>query len=483
MISYFILASLAAIFLVSLPRSNLIMNVITQLHTLIIALLAGYLLYTDTATAYLWDSNLFIDSLSAYMIFISGIIFWLATVFAKGYNESLINTGELNPKNVRFFYIAFNGLLLSLILAFSSNNLALLWIFAELTTILSALLIVVLNAKENIIAAMKYIFITSIAMVFSFIGMILLFSLTKYGYGEATLRWDLLMQYAEDFPPELFIVSFVLLFIGFAAKSGLVPFHIWLPAAHSKAPSNVSAILSSSVISVGIYAIIRLFSLTRPNPETHDFASALLIAFGIITIGIAAFSMVTRTNLKKLIAFSSVEGMGLLVLAIGLGTETALFWALFLLGAHGLVKALMFLSAGIIHWQYHSDRADSIHSLFLLQPLAAVGLIMGGLAIIGTPFLPFFVPKIMILSQLGLRSIPLLFLVVLLFAIVASAFVIFLLRIISPGDDLPAKRKIPFSMRLPVVILFVIVLLLGLFFPDKISEIMQHMLEQLGWSM
>lgn len=481
MISYIILISIAAILLVSLPKPNLIMNIITQLHTLLIVILAGYMLYSQSATVYLWDSNLFVDTLSAYMIFITGIIFWLATLFAKGYNESLINMGELNPKNVRFFYVTFNGLLLALILAFSSNNLALLWIFAELTTILSALLIVLLDAKENIIAAMKYIFITSIAMVFSFIGLILLFSLTKYGTGEATLRWDMLLQYAVDFPPQLFMVSFILLFIGFAAKSGLAPFHVWLPVAHSKAPSNISAILSSSVISVGIYAIIRLFALTRPNPDTHDFASTVLIAFGIVTIGIAAFSMTTRNNLKKLIAFSSVEGMGLLVLAIGLGSSTALFWAVFLLGAHGLVKALMFLSAGIIHWQYHSDNADSIHNLFHLQPLAAVGLIVGGLALIGTPFLPFFVPKLMILSQLGLRSVALLFIVLLLFAIVAAAFVIFLLKIVSPGDNMPSKRRIPFSMRLPVVILIVIVVLLGLFFPDNISEMLNRILSQLGW--
>ncbi|MEK6959999.1 MAG: proton-conducting transporter membrane subunit [Nanoarchaeota archaeon] len=481
MIEAFITAGVLAVLVVSMLRSSKKMNLITQLHAIIIVALAGYVLSRPGLPVYLWSRNLFLDAFSAYEILLAGIMFWLAALYARGYNESLINAGELDPKNVRLFYAAFNGLLFSMVLAFSANDLALLWIFAELSTVMSALLIILLNAKENIVAAMKYVFITSIAMVFSFLGLILLFALTRLGDGYGTLKWDLLMQNAGNLPPQLFMVSFSLLFIGFAAKAGLAPFHIWLPAAHSKAPSNVSAILSSSVISVGIYALVRVFSLARQNDGVYPFASGLLIIFGVITVAIAALSMIVRTNLKKLIAFSSVEGMGIMALGIGLGSHVGLYWVLFLIGVHSLVKALMFFSAGIIQRQYHSAKADSIHSLFILQPLPAMGLVIGSLALIGAPLLPLFLPKLFILSQLASRSIVLLFIVLVMLVIAATAFVMFLLRIIVPREKLPARYFVPLSMRSPVIILLVIVLIIGLIIPDSLDKVLERIVGQLGW--
>ena len=261
----------------------------------------------------------------------------------------------------------------------------------------------------------------------------------------------------------------------------MAPFHIWLPAAHSKAPSNVSAILSSSVISVGIYALVRVFSLARQNDGVYPFASGLLIIFGVITVAIAALSMIVRTNLKKLIAFSSVEGMGIMALGIGLGSHVGLYWVLFLIGVHSLVKALMFFSAGIIQRQYHSAKADSIHSLFILQPLPAMGLVIGSLALIGAPLLPLFLPKLFILSQLASRSIVLLFIVLVMLVIAATAFVMFLLRIIVPREKLPARYFVPLSMRSPVIILLVIVLIIGLIIPDSLDKVLERIVGQLGW--
>lgn len=457
------------------------MNMVTLLHAFVIAILGGYALFFLPLPAYFLNNNLFIDTLSVYEIFLAGIIFSLAALYAKGYSESLIRDGELNPKNIKLFYAVFNALLLTLILAFSSNNLALLWIFAELSTVLSALLIVLLNAKENIVAAMKYVFITSIAMVFSLLGLILLFATTKYSIGEATLNWSVLLKNADMLPPELFIFCLVLFFIGFAAKAGLAPFHIWLPAAHSKAPSNVSAILSSTVISIGIYALIRFFALAKQNPLVFPFASHLFLAFGIITIGIAALSMIARTNLKKLIAFSSVEGMGFITLGIGLGSTTALFWVLFFLGVHALVKALLFFSAGIIHRQYHSIKIGFIHNLFLLQPFSGTGLIIGTLALLGTPLLPLFAPKLFILSQVAALSLPLLFIILILLVIVAAAFILFLFKIIVTKESLLQRYNVPFSMKLPIIILLVLIFILGVFMPQQLQTAFQDILIQLHW--
>src|SRR3989338_5178453 len=470
MIGILIIAGIIVLAFILVLQSNKLMNVVTNLYGVIITVLGAYGLFFISEPLFFMNENLRVDTLSFYEILIAGLIFWFAALYAKGYVENLITAGELNPKNVKLFYLAFNGLLLSLVLAFSSNNLALLWIFAELSTILSAILIVLLNAKENIVAAMKYVFITSIAMIFSFLGLILLYTVTKYNLENASIL-----------PPELFIMSLVLFFIGFAAKAGLVPFHIWLPAAHSKAPSNVSAILSGTVINVGTYALIRIFAIAKQNPDSFHFASILFLVFGVLTIGVAAFSMVTRTNLKKLIAFSSVEGVGLIVLGLGIGSSNAIFWVLFLIGTNALVKALLFFSAGIIHRQYLSIKIDAIHNLFDLQPLSAVGLIIGSLALIGMPFLPVFMPKLLLLSELARSSIILMFIVLLLMLVLASSFVIFLLQIINVKEKLLTKYHAPISMKLPIIILLIIIFLLGITMPETLQNVLHSIIVQLGW--
>src|SRR3989338_6678043 len=206
MIGILIIAGIIVLAFILVLQSNKLMNVVTNLYGVIITVLGAYGLFFISEPLFFMNENLRVDTLSFYEILIAGLIFWFAALYAKGYVENLITAGELNPKNVKLFYLAFNGLLLSLVLAFSSNNLVLLWIFAELSTILSAILIVLLNAKENIVTAMKYVFITSIAMIFSFLGLILLYTVTKYNLGIATLNWDILLENASILPPELFIM-------------------------------------------------------------------------------------------------------------------------------------------------------------------------------------------------------------------------------------------------------------------------------------
>ncbi|MEK6899946.1 MAG: proton-conducting transporter membrane subunit, partial [Nanoarchaeota archaeon] len=372
--------SAIALILILLSRSARIMNCCTTLYALAALVLAVKTLITEKLPIYyLQNHYFFIDPLSIFEIILSIVIFLLAAIYAEGYVESLTASGELNPKNIKLFYITFNLLFLAVILAFSSNNLALLWIFAELTTVLSAILIVILNAKENITAALKYVFIASTAMLFSFIGLIFLFALSKFHAADATLNWDLLLQRASEFSPELFLFSFILIFVGFAAKSGIVPFHTWLPAAYSKAPSDVSVLLSGSITNIGIYAIIRMYSIAQ-HTSSQPFISKVLLFFGILSIAVAVISMVVRTNVKKMIAFSSVENMGFLLVGIGIGSPISMFWVLFHTVAHSLNKALLFFSAGIIHRQYNSIKSEFIHDAIRLQPLASWGLIIGSAA-------------------------------------------------------------------------------------------------------
>lgn len=479
----FIFVGIIMITLILIIKSHALMNYLTQIYTLLIIAAASYGL-TSLSLPYYFSSNqyFFVDALSLYEILITGILFWLASVYTKGYTQSLINKGELHDKNVKLFYVVFNALFISLILAFSSNNLALLWIFAELTTLFCAILIVILNAKQNIVAAMKYVFITSTAMIFSFFGLIILFALGKQSIGQTTLNLDIFMQHAHTFSPNLFILSLTFLFIGFAAKAGIVPFHSWLPQAYAKAPSTVSVILSGSVSGIGIYALIRFLSLAKLQSSVFSFFSLLLLLFGIATLIIASFSMVTRRSLKKLIAYSSIEGTGLLLIGLGVGSATGLYWVLVLLLVHPLIKGLLFFSAGIIHQQYDSIKAQSIYSLLTFQPLAGWGLLLGSIALIGTPLFPLFLPKLLILSELAKISLFLFIMVLFFFLMVAGAFVIFMLQLLREKETgTVLGYTAPLSMKLPVLFLIIIILLLGVFMPEQFQLLLHNIIVSLGW--
>jgi hydrogenase-4 component F len=384
-------------------------------------------------------------------------------------------------QELRLFYAAYNLLLIVVVFAFFCNSLALFWILLELTTILSAVLIVTLNAKENIVAALKYVFTASTAMLFSIIGLIILFAVTKQATGTGTLNWDTLMQTAGTMSPKLFTFAFIFIFIGFAAKAGIVPFHTWLPQAHAKAPSVISVLLSAVLLNIGIIGVLRLYAVAHQTDAWHTI-SLILVGFGVLTIVVASLSMLPRGNVKKLVAFSSVENMGLLLVGIGIGTPLALFWVLFHILAHALVKTLLFFSAGILHQQYHSNQFEDMKDIFQLQPLAAWGLIIGSMAIIGVPLFPVFLSKLGILTQLADYSLPVMFVLLVFFLIVAAAFAAILIRTLPQHGEIKHEHYQPaMSMKAPIIVLFVGLVALGVYFPTGLHNMLTGIVSSLGF--
>ncbi len=474
---FIFLLSVLIMFLVVILRSRLLINFVSLGYALIVLIWSLYLLFFAKLPIYLFNNQfIFMDKFSVFEIIICAFLFLLAIIYAQGYLDCLIKAHKLDEKNVKFFYLVLNLLLLTLILVFSSNNLALLWIFAELSTVISAILIVILNTKDNIKAAIKYIFITSTAMLFSFIGLILLFAACKASLGFASLNWDILILKAQFLPPHVLLLAFVLIFIGFAAKSGLVPFHTWLPPAHSRAPSDVSALLSGCILNIGIYAIIRIYAIAYAS-SIMGFTAKFLLVFGIISILVAAFSMVLRTNLKKLIAFSSIENMGIILLSLSIGS---LYWTIFYILSHSLAKALLFFSAGIINRQYDSVNKNKIFDILSYQPLAFWGLVFGTLTLIGMPLLPIFTAKFFILKALADKSLILVFFVLILLLIAAGSFACFLIDLVKEStEEKLVLFKAPLSMKLPIIILIITLIFLGVytpnFFNQKLIEIVQNL--------
>jgi hydrogenase-4 component F len=298
--------------------------------------------------------------------------------------------------------------------------------------------------------------------------------MTKQALGAGTLNWNELMATAGSLSSKYFTFAFVFIFIGFASKAGIAPFHTWLPQAHARAPSMVSAVLSGVLLNCGTYGILRLFAIAHLT-ASWNIISVLMLVFGGASILIAALSMIPRTNLKKLIAFSSIEHMGLVLIGIGLGTPLAIFWTLFHILAHSLIKSLLFFSAGILNRQYDSNRLPDMRNAFKLQPLAAWGIIIGSAAVIGMPPFPMFISKLFLLTQIGDYSLPLLLGVLLLFLIVAGAFAYLLIRAFSQQTETRFIGYIShWTMKAPIVILFIAIIGIGAYvsgFSDMLNTI------------
>jgi hydrogenase-4 component F len=428
---------------------------------------------------FMQNGYFYIDALSLLEIIITGLVFLLAAIYARGYISSLVETGEIDVSMLRYFYVSFCFLELVLVLAFSSNNLALLWIFAELSTILSAALIVTLKARENIIAALKYIFVASTAMLFSFVGIIILYAVSRNAIDGGSLNWSELLASASQMDPRLFFFAFAFLFLGFAAKAGVAPFHTWVPTAYVRAPSAV-AVVSGTVLNLGLYSILRLYAIGYAAGAASQLMIFLFI-FGMSSIAIAAFSMLKRTNTKKIIAFSGVESAGLLLIAIGLGSSVSLYWALFYTLGYTLIKSLLFFCAGIFHRQYKSNKDCEVRDAFKLQPLASWGLILGGIAATGMPLFPVFLAKWNILAELSRRSVLMPAGSLLLLTLAAIGFTRFFIRIFSQeGNGEIGLFRTPKSMEFPIIIVLIIIFILGLHVPGWLNDTLNSIVSSLG---
>lgn len=486
LIGMYLIVGLAVLAASAIVKSHKALYYISLLHATAYLIITSFFIssgnFPQLYNLSYMQNYFMVDHLSIYEIMIASVIFFCAALYARGYIKSLIERNELNRKNIKLFYISFNALLILTIFCFVSNNLGIFWIAAELTTIFSVILIATLNAKENIDAALKYLFVTSSAMLFSLIGLILIYAATLHASGIGTLNWTELMAGAGSLSPQLLGIAFMFTFIGFAAKSGIVPMHTWLPHAHAKAPSVISAILSGVLLNIGMFGIIRIFALVQ-HTSAAEKLSHFLIFFGILTLAVASLSMLKQTNLKKLIAFSSIENMGILLIGIGLWSYGAIFWSLFFVLAHALIKSMLFLTAGMINLQYDSNNLELMKNVLSLQPFLSVLLIFGSIAIIGIPPFAMFITKLSLLTELAAISKAAIALALLFITIAGFAMIKFVANMLIENRDETTtlkKFRIPLSIKASLMILLLLVLAVSIAGPSVLSGYINSIISELG---
>lgn len=297
------------------------------------------------------------------------------------------------PRQLRWYQLFINLFIFSMLLAVSANNVAIMWIAIEATTIFSALLIPLIRSKTSVEASWKYILIGSVGIALAFAGTVLGYFdfVTLSGRAENALNWPVLLQNAPSLHPEVMKLAFVFLLVGYGTKAGIAPMHTWKPDAYGEAPAPLVALMSSALFAVAIYAILR-WKVVADSAIKDHYTDRLMLTLGLLSLTIAAFSIVLAQNYKRMLAYSSVEHTGLICLGLGLG-PLGVFAALLHLVNHTAAKSLMFFLVGSIERKYGSPLVKQVRGLLKVMPWTGGLFAAGMLALMGLPPFGLFISE------------------------------------------------------------------------------------------
>jgi hydrogenase-4 component F len=333
---------------------------------------------------------IYVDALSGLIVLIVAVVAAIACFYAIAYVGNAVRVGHIAQSEVRWFYVWVQLSIAAMFAVPLMNNLGLMWVAIETTTLTTALLVAFFRRRHSLEAAWKYLMLGAVGLGFALFGLVLTYYAASHALGEAAaaLDWDELRANANALDPALMRVAFALVLIGFGTKAGLAPMHTWLPDAYGEAPTPVSVLLSGALVNCSLYAIFR-FHLLAAGTLGAAFSSDLLLGFGVISIVVAVPFVLVQHDLKRLLAYSSVEHVGIVAVAIGIGGPLGLFAAGFHMFNHSLAKAMLFVVAGALGQRYGTLRLSRLRGAFEVAPIPALGLVLGTLAITGAP--PFAV--------------------------------------------------------------------------------------------
>jgi hydrogenase-4 component F len=418
------------------------------------------------------------DGLTAFFLLNIGVILALVLAYSIGYLRH-IPAGRFSSP--RWFYSLTFLFVFTMIAVFLSANLGMLWICVESTTLASALLVGFYNTKGAVEAGWKYLVVCTVGIAFALFGTIALYlAAVKSGVNPASaLDWAALMSAAPSLgaTSNLVKLSFVFVVVGYGTKIGFVPMHSWLPDAHAEAPTPISAMLSAVLLNCALYALLRFDTITS-HAIGSGFSHSLLLIFGCLSVAVAALLMVVQRDLKRLLAYSSIEHMGIAAIGIGIGGPLGLFGALLHTFNHSVAKSLMFFTAGYVRENFGTLRMRRIHGMARTLPWTSAGLVVGSIAIAGLPPFGLFISEFMILTAAFSTSrylIALLLMVAL--SVVFGALLHHFQRMLAGKRvDLPEKPKLlPTDFALMGVCMAILIVL-GIHIPSAFAGILQRAL-------
>lgn len=431
-----------------------------------------------------WDHYFIVDALGAWVMLTVGTVYLLASLYAIGYMRQINEPSRLSP-----FYALLAGFALTMLLAPLMNNIGVYWIAIELTTLVSTFLVGFEHTREGVEAAWKYIVIVSAGISLALLGIVFFYWAGSLHLGPSyNLTWSTLRSVAPQLNPTIALAAFLLVFIGFGTKVGLAPMHTWLPDAHSEGPAPVSAMLSGALLNTAMIGIARFIGVTDAT-RLGLMPRTVVVVIGALSLAIAALFIARQRDVKRLMAYSSVEHMGVMTLGFGFGGPLGVAGALYHMLNHSLNKSLMFFGAGDAMHAFHSKRIGRIRFVLSAMPVAGLLWIAGALAITGAPPFGLFLSELTIMRA-GLAG-PNAWAVFVMLVLLVVIFVGFLNHFRhmyfgehpareGPGGAWTRPRGTGFWCLLPMWLAAVPLLVLGLWWPGAISHYFVIIAAQLG---
>jgi hydrogenase-4 component F len=348
---------------------------------------------------------LLVDDLNKVFIVLTTFVGFTTSAFSASYIGHEIEIGRLTPTSVRFYHAMYQVLMFAMNLALLANNIGLMWVAIEVATLTTVLMVGIYRTHEALEAAWKYFILGSVGIALALFGTILVYMAARPVIGEGlyAMVWTVLVTHAAKFDPALLNVAFVFLLLGYGTKVGLAPLHAWLPDAHAEGPTPISAVLSGLLLNVALYALLRFKMLLALNPGAIA-PGPLMVTMGLISCLFAAFMLYRRRDIKRMFAYSSIEHMGIIVFAFGMGGPLANFAGLLHMTMHSLTKSAIFFAVGHIAQVKGTQKIADMGGLTVTNPVLGWGLVLGVVAIAGLPPLGIFMSEFLVVSSTFARE-------------------------------------------------------------------------------
>jgi hydrogenase-4 component F len=422
---------------------------------------------------------LLIDDLNVVFIALNCFVGFTTSLFSASYIHHELETGRLAPGYLRFYHAMYQVLMLAMNVALAANNIGLMWVAIEVATLTTVMMVGLYRTHAALEAAWKYFILGSVGIALALFGTILVYITAQHaiGAGLPAMVWTNLVRHAGRFDPALLNLAFIFLLLGYGTKVGLAPLHAWLPDAHAEGPTPISAVLSGLLLNVALYAVLRFKILVAAN--TAAFAPGpLMVTLGLVSLVFAAFMLYRRRDIKRFFAYSSIEHMGIITFAFGMGGPLANFAALLHMTMHSLTKSGIFFAVGHISQAKGTQKIAEMGGLTETHPWLGWSFVLGVVAIAGLPPFGIFTSEFLVVTSTFARA-PLLAIPLVLGILIALGALVMRLNSIAFGAPHgPSARVTP--AYVPMMIHFALVLAAGIYLPGHLVAWFHNVSSLLG---
>ncbi len=421
------------------------------------------------------------DAVTLIFLGLIALLSLAASVYTIGWMRREVAAGDISKRSLPKYFALTQVFIATMLVTVLADNLGLLWITMEATTIASALLVGFRLDNGGLEAAWKYIIVTTIGISFGLFGTVLIYAATAHAQGAlagGTMNFTAIAAMASRLDPNIVRIGFIFILIGYGTKAGLAPMHMWLPDAHSQAPSPVSALLSGALIKCALFGIIRFHTIAI-GACGPGFSGSLLLIFGLISVVVAAPFILLQTDLKRLLGYHSVEHVGIIAFGLGIGGPVGTYAALLHVINHGVTKALVFFVAGDAIGRYKTHSMDKIQGFIRAAPYAGTFLMLGAFSLAGTPPFSIFVSELLVIKAAiaaGHYAALAVFLVTVVIIFAGLIHHAGKMAFGEPAGNV-SRGKEPVSGVLTMAVLAGVILLLGLTIPSSLHNVLARAAE------